>query len=322
MKKILKITGIIFLVIITVIVILIVIFSKAQSVPENYWEKIDSSSDIENRYNKLGKYEVEKKEYDAPKDDRDKNDNHFVVWYPKEKGTYPLVIMVNGTGVPCNKYEAVFKHFASWGYVVVGNDYGTNWDGKHPSETLDFALNTKEIADITDTDKIAIGGHSQGGMGAFNAINQYENGNRYKVLFSISPTNNELGISLQWGFDLNTENAYAYQSNKITIPAMLIAGTGKFDSETVSPLEKMEICYNSLNGEKVMFRRGDNTNHGNMLYESNSYIIAWLDYYLKNIKENEKAFFGDNAEIKNNIRYQDFKSESKKSESFLNAFGL
>lgn len=61
MKKILKITGIIFFVIITVIVILIVIFSKAQSVPENYWEKIDSSSDIENRYNKLGKYEVEKK---------------------------------------------------------------------------------------------------------------------------------------------------------------------------------------------------------------------------------------------------------------------
>ena len=90
--------------------------------------------------------------------------------------------MVNGTGVPCNKYEAVFKHFASWGYIVVGNDYGTNWDGKHTSETLDFALNTKEIADMIDTDKIAVGGHSQGGMGAFNAINQYENGNRYKVI--------------------------------------------------------------------------------------------------------------------------------------------
>lgn len=311
MKNILKIIGVLFLVIIIGIVILLIIFSNMQSAPKEYWKKIHSGSDIEKKYNQLGKYEVEQKEYEAPKDDRDKNDNHFVVWYPKEKGTYPLVVMVNGTGVPCNKYEAVFKHFASWGYIVVGNDYGTNWDGKHTSETLDFALNTKEIADMIDTDKIAVGGHSQGGMGAFNAINQYENGNRYKVLFSISPTNNELGISLQWGFDLNTDNAYAYQSDKITIPTMLIAGTGKFDSETVSPLEKMEICCNNLNGDKVMFRRSNDIDHGNMLYESNGYIIAWLDYYLKDIKENEKAFFGDNPEIKNNIRYQDFKSELK-----------
>ena len=79
----------------------------------------------------------------------------------------------------CNKYEAVFEHFASWGYVVIGNNYGTNWDGKHPSESLDFALNTKEIADMIDKEKIAIGGHSQGGMGTFNAVNEYENGNMY-----------------------------------------------------------------------------------------------------------------------------------------------
>lgn len=54
--------------------------------------------------------------------------------------------------------------------------------------------------------------------------------------------------------------------------------------------------------------KSDNIDHGNMLYESNGYIIAWLDYYLKDIKENAKAFFGDNAEIKRNDRYQDFKS--------------
>lgn len=216
--------------------------------------------------------------------------------------------MVNGTGVPCNKYEEVFKHFASWGYVVIGNDYGTNWDGKHPSETLDFALNTEEIANIIDIDKIAIGGHSQGGMGTFNAINEYENGNKYKALFSISPTSNELGIALQWGFNLDSDNAYAYKLDEIKIPTMLIAGTGKFDSEIVSPLSEMEKAYNELNVDKVMFRRSDNIDHSNMLYESNGYIIAWLDYYLKDIKENENVFFGENAEIKNNNRYQDFKS--------------
>lgn len=309
MKKMLKIVGIIFLIIIIGIIVLLAIISNMQSAPKDYWKKISSNSNIENKYNNLGKYEVEKKEYEAPKDDRDKNDNHFVVWYPKEEGIYPLIVMVNGTGVPCNKYESVFEHFASWGYVVIGNDYGTNWDGKHPSKTLDFALNTKEIANMIDTDKIAIGGHSQGGMGTFNAINEYDNGGKYKVLFAISPTNNELGIALKWGFELDTDNAYAYKLDTIKIPTMLIAGTGKFDSETVSPLEQMELAYNELEVDKVMFRRSDNIDHGNMLYESNSYIIAWLDYYLKDIKENEKAFFGDNTEIKNNNRYQDFKSE-------------
>lgn len=309
MKKVLKIIGIIFLVVMIGIIILLVIISNIQSAPKEYWKKINSSLYVENKYNELGKYKVEKNIYGAPKDDRDKNDNHFVVWSPKEKGKYPLVIMVNGTGVPCNKYESVFEHFASWGYVVIGNDYGTNWDGKHPSETLDFALNTKEIANIIDIDKIAIGGHSQGGMGTFNAINEYENGKKYKVLFAISPPHAELGIALKWSFDLDTDNAYAYKLDEIKIPTMLIAGTGKFDSETVSPLEQMKLAYNKLNVDKVMFRRSNDIDHGNMLYESNGYIIAWLDYYLKDIEENEKAFFGDNAEIKNNNRYQDFKSK-------------
>ena len=217
--------------------------------------------------------------------------------------------MVNGTGVPCSKYEAVFEHFASWGYVVIGNDYGTNWDGKHTSETLDFALNKEEITSMINTNKIAIGGHSQGGMGAFNAVNEYDNGHKYKVLFSISPTHKDLGIALKWGFNLDKTDAYAYKLDTIKIPTMLIAGTGKFDSETVSPLEQMNLAYNELNTDKVMFRRSDNIDHANMLYEANGYVIAWLDYYLKNVKENEKAFFGENAEIKNNNRYQDFKSE-------------
>lgn len=113
----------------------------------------------------------------------------------------------------CHQFIRIFVRE----YVIIGNNYGTNWDGKHPSETLDFALNTEEIANIIDIDKIAIGGHSQGGMGTFNAINEY---------------------------------AYAYKLDNIKIPTMLIAGTYKFDSETVSPLSEMEKTYNELNGDK------------------------------------------------------------------------
>ena len=307
MKKMLKIIGIIILVIAILFVGLLVIMSFMQSVPSKYWEKVETGGEIEKKYSNLGNYEVEKKEYEAPKtaEEKDKK-KHFVVWYPKEKGTYPLIVMVNGTGVPCDKYEAVFRHFTSLGYVVIGNDYGTNWDGKHPSETLDFALSTKEIADIIDEEKIGIGGHSQGGMGTFNAVTHYENGSKYKVMFSISPTNKNLALGLKWVFDLDTDNPYAYDLSKVSIPTLMTSATGNFDTN-VAPLEELNKYYDEINADKVMFRKG-NLDHGDMLYQANGYIIAWLDYYLKDVKENEKAFYGEDAEIYNNNKYQDVKS--------------
>ncbi|MCR5228572.1 MAG: hypothetical protein K6D03_00430 [Solobacterium sp.] len=35
---------------------------------------------------------------------------------------YPAVIFVNGTGIRGSKYKALFKHLASWGFIVAGNE--------------------------------------------------------------------------------------------------------------------------------------------------------------------------------------------------------
>ena len=59
-----------------------------------------------------------------------------------------------------------------------------------------------------------------------------------------------------------------------------------------------KLTLEDLNGEYLV-----------MLYEANGYAIAWLDYYLKGVKENRTAFFGDETEISSNVRYQDFCSE-------------
>lgn len=311
MKKVLKIIGIIIVVPILLIIILLICLSFKKSVTSKYWEKIETDGAIEEKYSKLGEYEVDSKRYDAPEAiDEPGKKKFFEVWYPSNEGTYPLIVMINGTGVPCNKYDDVFKHIASFGYVVIGNNYATNWDGKHPSETLDFALNTEEIANMIDREKIAVGGHSQGGMGTFNAITQYENGSMYDVAFSISPTNRELGIVLNWGFELNTENTYAYHLDEIKIPMMIMSGTGPFDSDTVIPFDKMQKYYHELHTDKVMFRKS-NVDHGDMLYQANAYVIAWLDYYLKDISENRDAFFGDSPEINTNSYYQDFCSNEE-----------
>lgn len=308
MKKALKIIGIVIAVFVLLALLLLVYLSKKQAVPDEYWTKIDSESDVENKYNALGPYSVTTKKYDAPQDENDSADNFYEIWYPEETGVYPLVVMVNGTGVPCDKYKAVFEHIASYGYAVIGNNYGTNWNGLHASETLQFALDTEEISSMIDETKIAIGGHSQGGMGTFNAITEYENGTKYKAAFALSPTNDDLAIGLQWGFDLGTDKEYAFRLDQIDIPVMIAAGTGKFDSETVSPLDKMQEEYDSLTADKVVFRSGDDVDHADMLYEANGYLIAWLDYYLKDVQENESVFYGERPEIMGNSRYQDFRS--------------
>ncbi len=309
MKKVLKIVGIVIAVIAVIVIAFLIYASLTPAAPNRYWEKIESESETENKYNQLGSYSVASKKYDAPQDERDKADNFYEVWYPEEEGRYPLIVMVNGTGVPCNKYEAVFEHIASYGYVVIGNNYGTNWDGAHASQTLDFALDTEEIASMIDTEKIAVGGHSQGGLGAMNAITEYENGSLYSAAFFISPTNEELAKNLEWSFTAEDGTVYAAQPEEIKIPSLLMAGTGSFDSETVLPLSSMEDYYDLLAGDKAAFRRADQVDHGNMLYESNSYVIAWLDYYLKGMTENREIFFGDAPEISGNERYQDYASE-------------
>ena len=42
---------------------------------------------------------------------------------------------------------------------------------------------------------------------------------------------------------------------------MLVAGTGSFDNDTVTPLAEIEKAYNELNTDKVMMRRSDNIDH-------------------------------------------------------------
>ena len=38
------------------------------------------------------------------------------------------------------KYKALFKHLASWGFVVIGNDDGSTGFGKSADETIDLII--------------------------------------------------------------------------------------------------------------------------------------------------------------------------------------
>lgn len=201
MKKVLKI-----ILIIAVAAILLIVggFSALLAIAhhqnKNYWKYAKPAGEIEKKYTAMGELEVSYKEFEAKTDTYGK----YEIWYPtkmKDSDTkYPLVIMANGTGVRASKYQEVFKHLASWGFIVVGNEDDSSLSGASSAETLDFILaqnnNTNsEFYSKIDVDNIGIAGHSQGGLGAVNAVTNQENGNRYKAMWIASAT------SPYWGQD-------------------------------------------------------------------------------------------------------------------------
>ena len=111
----------------------------------------------------------------------------------KDGATYPLVVMVNGTGTKASQYKAVFKHLASWGVIVIGNEDANSRTGESSAATLDFILGLNKDKNIDfygkiDIANIGIGGHSQGGVGAINAVTEQANGNPYKAIWAASTT--------------------------------------------------------------------------------------------------------------------------------------
>ena len=299
MKKMLKIIGIIILVPILLIVGFLIILSFVPAVPKNYTKEVKTGGEIEAKYLSKGKYKVK-----STKSKATELTKYNYVYYPEElencNKKYPVVVVLNGTGILPKKYRALFEHLASWGFIVVGNDDGSTGFGKSADETIKYIKKANEDTDSVfyekiDIENIGITGHSQGGAGVFTAISIMEEKEAYKAAVSLSPTHEETALAFGWNYDLT----------KINIPTLIIAGTnGDFEIKSVIPIEKMNAMYDKIPSSKVMLRRRD-AEHGQMVYIADGYVTAWFMWHLQNDEEASKAFLGSDAEILNNEFYQD-----------------
>ncbi len=91
------------------------------SVASNYTEVVETGEIVEKKYIRKGTYDVSFLEIKALQ-----NFKKYEIYYPtsieKKTNKFPVVIFSNGTGVKASKYSAVFKHLASWGFVVIGTE--------------------------------------------------------------------------------------------------------------------------------------------------------------------------------------------------------
>ncbi len=298
MKNTFKVILIILVVLGALVVLLFVKGALTPAVPIGYTQKVKTGGEIEAKYLSNGSFEVSYFEQDT-----NESFGKYEIWYPKEAETtdrsYPVIVVLNGTGVKASKYKEQFEHFASWGFIVIGTEEDESWNAIAADSSLAFLLSLNEnensiFYNKIDIQNIGVVGHSQGGAGVFNAITEMEHSSYFKTAVAVSPTNEEQAFSLGWHYDLTM----------IDVPIFLLAGSkGDFEMNLVLPEADMTAMYESINAPKVMARKRD-MEHGEMLYSCDGYITAWFMWQLQGDEEAGAAFVGENPELIDNQLYR------------------
>ena len=301
MKKVLKTIGIVLLAVIVIGFIALKIAGSRPAAPTGYQQTVQTGGKIEAKYLANGSYEVSMRE-DAVLQEFGK----FVTYYPSILETssekYPVLVLCNGSGTPVSKYPAVAKHYASWGFIVIGTEENYSWNAFGAEMCLRYLERWNDNEKIEDTispfyqkvdfDRVGIVGHSQGGVGVINAVTNTEHKSIYKAGVSLSPTSKELAHNLLWDYD----------AALIDIPILLVSGEGGGDDWVVTG-EQLQAIYDDITSDKLMVRRL-NTAHNEVLYSADGYVTAWFMWLLQGDTEAAKAFVGDAPEIMENPMYR------------------
>ena len=308
MRKILKGIACMVLFIVAMIVVLLVYMGRRPAVPEDYTETVKTGGTLEAKYIAMGKHEVSYIENGAMMSFK-----KYEIFYPSDidrmRGSFPVVIFVNGTGIGGSKYRALQKHLASWGIITIATEEEFAWNGFSAEMCVRYLklLNEYEgevggkkniLQGRIDLDRIGITGHSQGGIGVINAITDHRHSDIYKAAVILSCGRTGDNNLFQWTSD----------ETLIKTPTLIIGSTGPTDS-IIASLESLQMLYDNIpeGVSKVMVRRND-ADHGDMLYYADGYVTAWFMYYLAGVAEAGEAFWGDSAEIDTNPLYQDKQS--------------
>lgn len=243
---------------------------------------------VEQKYHASGPYRVVYHAIDG---------THAFIPDVAQAQTFPLVVMVNGTGLKALDYAPVFEHLASWGFIVVGNDDTSAWSGRSALASLDIALRhhddkSSPLFHCIDPQRMGVAGHSQGAIGAINAASADD---RFRVLYAASCPQATLARRLRWSYSLGS----------IQVPTMLTAGTWWIERQ-ISPLDSVKRLASELpDSTPMVMGRLKGIEHRYVLHQGDAYMTAWLRYWLADDTLAAPAFWGATPEILNNPRWLD-----------------
>ncbi|MGI6401897.1 MAG: hypothetical protein ACOX0A_07295 [Thermoguttaceae bacterium] len=268
-------------------------------VPEDYKSTVTTGGPIEARYLADGPYEVSDAAYPTPEVWK-----VYEVYYPTALTTrserWPVVVVANGVGFPARKCAQIYRHLASWGFIVIGNEDSKSYSGESVDRSLNFLLEEDRregsvFYGKVDSERVGLIGHSQGGVATFNAAQQserhrHEHFGKYSTAVCISPTQEEWAIALH----------IPYDPSKTRIPMLILAGARK----DVVTLDGLKTFFEKIKTSTTIARR-KGANHVEMLYAADGYATAWFMWRLRGDKTAAAAFVGPNPEIASNPQYVD-----------------
>ena len=279
-------------------------FVEGYRISSDYATEIVDAGKIEQYYRLPGTYGVKSQVISK------KNPNYgnytYKVWYPavmeERDRTWPMVFLLNGTGGSCYNDEPLYEHLASWGFLVVGNtdsQTGLGYSASYDWELMKQLAATPEsiFYQKVDTKHIGIVGYSQGGAGAYHALERRE-GEIYKTMVTVSAVTKGISNKLHL-------KSWLYDTSQVKIPAFQVAGTGPLDRKLISPLSEMKDNFANMKETPygVMGRR-KGADHLDIQEQADAYITAWLRWQLKGDPYAKRVFTGENPEILHNPKWE------------------
>lgn len=255
---------------------------------------------IENTYKAQGSWAV------STGTATDGNGWTYHLWYPTNLGSggynHPVISFGVGTGGTPTNYADTLDQLASWGFVVIANDNGTQGEGQYIVGGAQWMVaKNADSGSIfyqnLDTSKIGALGHSQGAGGVLNAVLLQP------TLFK-SAISNALPNPIWWSTPVPDLADWPTAA-----PLWIQCGTS---DGLICSLAEMQNWYNDVPGAAARARL-KNAGH-NVIQEANNgyqgYITAWFKYTLEGDTTARGAFVGSPPEISGNAAWQDWAAKN------------
>jgi dienelactone hydrolase len=195
----------------------------------------------------------------------------YKIYYPRDMdGNHPIVTWGNGTGAPTFTYNALLKHLASWGFVVIASDSTMTQSGEEMVGGIDYLIQENSRSgsifyQMLDTERIGTTGHSQGGGGAINAATD----SRVTCTAPLAPSPGQI--------------------TQVKCPIFLVAGSADM---IVSATLVRSMSYGPATAPTIF---GIIQGAGHMSFSGNGgqargYVTAWFRYYLQEDQVAQQAF--------------------------------
>ena len=210
-----------------------------ENISWNYAMEGQDKGRLEQFYRFPGPYKAEKKEISRGK--AEYGNYRYTLWHPtvlkEREKKWPLVICLNGTGGSEANDEPLYEHLASWGFLVLGNDdsqTGTGWSAEYGLEQMEALEKDKGsfLYGKVDMSHVGLIGYSQGGAGAWHALDK-PSGGRYATIVTLSAVTKSISRRVK------LEN-WLYDTGKAKIPVFMISGDGLLDRKLITPLPEIK----------------------------------------------------------------------------------